>query len=281
MAARLLLDDKINIIKTYYSTKNYHEVHRCWPSFSDAPKPTVANIRNVVTKFEATGSVENVTPPGRPVSANTPRMQTAVAESLAKSPQKSTRRLSTELGTSHCTVLRALQQLKYRPFRPRLLHGLLEDDPYQRVEFCEQYQGMVDEDESFQDRIIWSDEANFKLNGHINRHNCVYWDAVNPNIVIEREVNSPGVMAWAGIWSEGVIGPFLMPLATGSLTWPCSTINFGHSWGILWKNNISGICTTVPQPTGPNRSEAGSMKSSPVDGLVAAAKLHGHRGLLI
>jgi hypothetical protein len=208
MAARLLLEDKINIIKTYYSTQNFREVHRRWPSFSAEPKPTVANIRNVVVKFEATGSVENVKQPGRPVSANTPELQAAIAESVARSPQKSTRRLSTELKTSHMTILRALQQLDYRPFRPRLLHGLLEDDPYQRVEFCEHYQALVNEDDSFQDRIIWTDEANFKLNGHINRHNCVYWDAVNPHIIIEREVNSPGVMVWAGIWSEGVIGPF-------------------------------------------------------------------------
>lgn len=208
MANRLLIDDKINIVKCYYSTQNFHEVHRRWSSFSANPKPTVANIRNVVAKFEATGSVENVKQPGRPVSANTPELQAAVAESLANSPKKSTRRLSIELGTSHVTVLRALRQLNYRPYRPRLLHGLLEDDPYQRIEFCEQYQAQVQQDESFQDRIIWSDEANFKLNGRINRHNCVYWDAVNPHVIIEREVNSPGVMVWAGIWSEGIIGPF-------------------------------------------------------------------------
>ena len=47
----------------------------------------------------------------------------------------------------------------------------------------------------------------FKLNGHINRHNCVYWDAKNPKIVTEKEMNAPGVMVWAGIWSGGITGP--------------------------------------------------------------------------
>jgi hypothetical protein len=182
-------------------------VCRKWRTFSTAPVPTVSAIRNLVLKFEETGSVLNVKQAGRPTTANTPDLQAAIAQSLARSPQKSTRRLSGELGAARMTVLRALQQLNYRPYRPRLIHGLLEDDPYQRMDFCEQYQTMVDDDETFQDRIIWSDEASFKLNGHINRHNCVYWDATNPHVITEREVNSPGVIVWDAIWSEGVIGP--------------------------------------------------------------------------
>ena len=67
---------------------------------------------------------------------------------------------------------------------------------------------MVGDDESLLDRIIWSDEAMFKLNGHVNRHNSVYCYSANPHVIIEKEVNVPGVMVWAGIWSKGIIGPF-------------------------------------------------------------------------
>jgi transposase len=208
MAARLLLADKVNIVKHYYETKNYTEVQHRWPTFSTTSKPTVANIRSLILKFEETGSVANVQQPGRPVSANTAELRVALEASLERSPQKSTRRLSAELGVSQSTVLRSLHDLNYRPYRPRLIHGLLEDDPYQRMQFCEQFLSMAKDDETVLDRVIWSDEVLFKLNGHVNRHNCVYWDSSNPMVTIEKEVNSPGVMVWAGIWSGGIIGPF-------------------------------------------------------------------------
>jgi transposase len=208
MAHRFALVDKIAIIKSYYDVKNAEEVRRRWASVSTAPKPGAQTIRDLVQKFELTGSVLDVKQSGRPKNVRTDELKEAIAASLDRSPQKSTRRLSVELGASQMSVLRALHEMKYRPFRPRLVHGLLEDDPFQRIEFCEQFLTMVENEETMLDRIIWSDEAMFKLNGHVNRHNCVYWDSDNPHIIMEKEVNAPGVMVWAGIWSEGIIGPF-------------------------------------------------------------------------
>jgi hypothetical protein len=60
---------------------------------------------------------------------------------------------------------------------------------------------LVTDDSSLPDRIIWIDETIFKLNGHINRHNCVYDAVENPYIVITQEMNTPGVIVW-------VIGSF-------------------------------------------------------------------------
>jgi len=47
-----------------------------------------------------------------------------------------------------------------------------------------------------------------KDTGHVNRHNCVYWCSENPHNVMEKNVNKAGVCVWAGMSSEGVIGPF-------------------------------------------------------------------------
>ncbi|XP_057657376.1 uncharacterized protein LOC130894512 [Diorhabda carinulata] len=52
------------------------------------------------------------------------------------------------------------------------------------------------------------DEAQFKLNGRINRHNCVYWSTDNPHITIQEELNVPGVTLWLGVCSFGIIGPY-------------------------------------------------------------------------
>ncbi|GFQ87366.1 DUF4817 domain-containing protein [Trichonephila clavata] len=67
---------------------------------------------------------------------------------------------------------------------------------------------MVIRKPGFMGSIIWSDEAQFKLNGTVNRHNCVYWGEENPHITIEKAVNLPGVNVWCGLSSRGLIGPF-------------------------------------------------------------------------
>ena len=56
--------------------------------------------------------------------------------------------------------------------------------------------------------IVWLCEATFKVNGTINRHNCVYWANENPNIIDEKTVDLPGVAVWCGLSSRGLIGPY-------------------------------------------------------------------------
>lgn len=55
-----------------------------------------------------------------------------------------------------------------------------------RSEFCELLLDLLEDEPDLIDRVIWSDEAIFKLNGEVNRHNMVYWVRDNPNISLER-----------------------------------------------------------------------------------------------
>jgi len=41
---------------------------------------------------------------------------------------------------------------------------------------------MVREDEEFEGKMVWFDETQFKLNGTVNQHNCVYWAPENPHV---------------------------------------------------------------------------------------------------
>ncbi len=59
------------------------------------------------------------------------------------------------------------------------------------------------------DKIICSDESLFSVNGHVNRHNTVYWSPSNPKIVLEQDKLGETVMVWAGIWSGGRISPYI------------------------------------------------------------------------
>lgn len=68
---------------------------------------------------------------------------------------------------------------------------------------------MISDDESFLHQILFSDEAIFHLNGHVNRHNCVYWSADNPSHTDTKPLQSPKIVVWMGVWSGGLIGPYV------------------------------------------------------------------------
>ena len=91
---------------------------------------------------------------------------------------------------------------------PRLVHELKEDDYDRRVEFCEIFLSLLNEEPGLINLIIWSDAATFKLNGHVNRHNSVYWATQNINGKWEQTMQAEEIIVWAGIRSRGVIGPF-------------------------------------------------------------------------
>ena len=67
---------------------------------------------------------------------------------------------------------------------------------------------MVDHEELDIDCILWSNEAVFKLNRCINRHNCVYWAPENPKVAIDAPVNLTDVCVWCAVTSEWILGPF-------------------------------------------------------------------------
>ncbi|XP_016075224.1 PREDICTED: uncharacterized protein LOC107542427 [Miniopterus natalensis] len=112
---------------------------------------------------------------------------------------------------------RILKRCHWKSDIPRLVHAISEDDPDRRVEYCEWYLERCVEDAHFPTKIVWSNEATFKLNGSINRHNCTYGRSDNPHAMMEHHVNLPGVTVWCGLSSRGLIGPFFVD---GTVTGP-------------------------------------------------------------
>ena len=112
---------------------------------------------------------------------------------VKSSPQKSVRRLSRELEISCQSVHNLLRKKNFKPYIPRLFHALHDGDADRRVKFSEMFFDLMRNDENLQDELWWSGEACFKLNGHINHHNYTYWSQENPHVILEKEVNVPGI----------------------------------------------------------------------------------------
>jgi len=62
----------------------------------------------------------------------------------------------------------------------------------------------------FHQKLLFSDEAHFHVNGAVNRQNWRYWDTANPFCYSEQPLHSPRVTVWAAIGYQGVIGPFFI-----------------------------------------------------------------------
>ena len=205
---RLSLCEKTEIVKWYAIYQNAAEVARQFHSCFDRTPPATKTILNLVKKFDETGSLEDKPRSGRPRSISTDENKERVLEAFEENPTTTQRRASLELNLSRGSLQRMMKELGLKPYRPQLLHALNEDDPDRRCEFASIFLNKLEEDSSLLDRIVWADEAIFKLNGHVNRHNCVYYATENPHAIITQELNSPGITVWAGVWVGGIIGPF-------------------------------------------------------------------------
>ena len=58
---------------------------------------------------------------------------------------------------------------------------------------------------NFSNKIFFSGEAHFTLDGYINKQNCRIWGAEKPQIIGERPQHPEKVTVWCALFSEGVI----------------------------------------------------------------------------
>ncbi|GFT75460.1 uncharacterized protein TNCV_4832751 [Trichonephila clavipes] len=60
----------------------------------------------------------------------------------------------------------------------------------------------------FHKRILFSDEANFWLNGYANKQNCRIWSEANPQVFVETPLHPEKLTVWCALWAGGIIGPY-------------------------------------------------------------------------
>ncbi|GFX51341.1 uncharacterized protein TNCV_3102741 [Trichonephila clavipes] len=52
----------------------------------------------------------------------------------------------------------------------------------------------------FYKRILFSDEANFWLNGYVNKQNCRIWSEANPQVYAETPLHPEKLTVWYALW---------------------------------------------------------------------------------
>ena len=94
-----------------------------------------------------------------------------------------------------------------KSYKLQVVQSITAADKRKSKQFCVDIQEKLEEDE-FNERLVFSDEATFHTNGKVNRHNVRIWGEENPRVIIERERDSPKVNVFCAISKNHVQGPF-------------------------------------------------------------------------
>ena len=130
-----------------------------------------------------------------------------VRRAVLASPRRSTRCEALALGMFYRSLHRILHnELKFHPYKIMIVQQLAKWDFAQHRDFCEEMLATLTEDANAV--VMMSDEAHFHLNGFVNKQNCRFWAAENPQELHQRPLHSSKVTVWCGVSKVGIVGPY-------------------------------------------------------------------------
>lgn len=182
----LTLPQRFQIIKSYYS--NHKSVERAYHAlmeiFGENDCPSIDTITEVVRKLETTYSLLDETPTPATASHETDQPIEEIIGII-----------------SDTNILRS-------PYVIQLTQEISETDHLQRRRFVKWALEHEASNADFQSNIFFSDEANFYLDGFVNKQNCRIWGSEKPRPNEEQPTSMAKITVWCAIWAKGIIGPY-------------------------------------------------------------------------
>ncbi|GFY11104.1 hypothetical protein TNCV_4470901 [Trichonephila clavipes] len=80
-----------------------------------------------------------------------------------------------------------------------------QNDHQARRRFVEWAQNKIAVVPDFHKRILFSDEADFWLNGYVNKQNCRIWSEANPQVYVETPLHPKKLIVWCALWAGGIL----------------------------------------------------------------------------
>lgn len=134
----------------------------------------------------------------------------AVRESVAETPKTSVRRRAQQVGLSSTTTSWRIltKDLGLHAYKIALTQRLEPQDHESRRNFVEWVTEQESADGGFLQKVIFSDEAHFHLDGYVNGQNCRIWGSENPRELVEVSMHPQRCTVWCALWAGGIIGPY-------------------------------------------------------------------------
>ncbi|KAK9877340.1 hypothetical protein WA026_017734 [Henosepilachna vigintioctopunctata] len=100
------------------------------------------------------------------------------------------------------------KDLGLRAHKIQFVQELKPNDHQARRRFVEWAQNEIAVVPDFHRRILFSDQAQFWLNGYVNKQKCRIWSEDNPQVYDKTPLHPEKLTVWCALWAGGVIGPY-------------------------------------------------------------------------
>ena len=184
--------------------------------------PTDKAIRELLMKFQRTGSVHDDSRNGRPKMWR----RDLVRNAFEQDSRMSICRAQNLLEISRLSLQRFLRtDLKKKAYHIQVCHGLTEEDYPARAAMCAELIDQI-QDANLLDNILFSDEATFHTCGKVNRRNCRTWGNEKSTKFPEWQGDSTKVNVWLGMTNRRcmVLFPLQKLQLQGQCIWTCLRI---------------------------------------------------------
>jgi hypothetical protein len=201
---RLTIEQRAKVFVFFAETKSVTATERRFRAvFHTRWAPAGNTILHLYCKFEEEGSVKEEKRPWAPAVHSLENVET-LRLAMQRSPGKSTRKASRELGISRHLIQRILHSdLKLFLYKISVLHRLSEHDKERRLQFA----AWAKEKNATFHNTWFSDEVCFHLDGNVNKQNVCFWAREHPHNFRERCSHRRKVTVWVAISSHSLIGP--------------------------------------------------------------------------
>lgn len=209
------IEDRVFIVESYIKCdQNYTLTMRKWSSeHKNRAKPSHSTVETLYGKWKRTGSVGDDVEArsSKTRTARTPELVESAKQIVEEQPTISSRRLSQRLKISQSTAMKLLKEdLECFPYKVQVAQQLTNAAVEKRFNFAGELCQMIDDKSIDINKIIFTDEAHFWLDGYVNRQNFRHWGTEKPELLRTKPLHPKKLTVWCGLSSMGIIGPIFI-----------------------------------------------------------------------
>lgn len=219
MAENLKLKQRLQIVEFYFKNNcSIRQTYRAIRGFYNAQnRPSELAIRRIVNNFRTTFSLHDNPRTTRRRNVRTEKNIAAVNDSVIEDHEMSIRRRSQEVGLCPSTIWKIMRKdLCLYPYKIQLVQELKPNDHSSRRDLAKWAQEKLKMDPLFYQKILFSDEAHFWLDGYVNKQNSRIWSESNPREIKESSLHPQKLTVWCGLFAGRIIGPYFFRNSDGA-----------------------------------------------------------------
>lgn len=200
--------------------ENPYEAARMYAQkYPDRRHPQHGNFSRLIQRVRETGTVDYKKPNFENPPVCHEDIENEVMLQVVEKPHTSTREIANEIGVSQSSVSRIIRKNKFHPYKMIVHQELSDNDFILRQNFSQWSLQKIAQNGNFFENVVFTDEATFRNDSIVIRHNMHYYDNVNPHWTRERRSQHRwSLNVWCGIVSGYIIGPiFIRHRLTGNV----------------------------------------------------------------